>query len=62
MYKKNIRVLGASWNILPFTNKDRDKILLNDSFNTEVRNALSSGLSMFNDYYLLISMFFFITK
>ena len=50
MYKKNIRVLGASWNILPFTNKDRNKILLNDSFNTEVRNALSSGLSMFNDF------------
>lgn len=51
MYNKKIRVLGSSVSndIMPFNNKDRNKILLYDSFNTEVKKAIWSGLSMFND-------------
>ena len=47
--RKQNRILGTNNNILKVTNKDRDKILLIDWFNTEIRNALSSGLSMYND-------------
>lgn len=47
--RKQNRILGTNNNILKVTNKDRDKILLIDWFNTEIKNALSSGLSMYND-------------
>lgn len=47
--KNRSRILGTNNNILQVSNKDRNKILLIDWFNTEIRNALSSGLWMYND-------------
>ncbi len=47
--KNKSRILGTNNNILQIWNKDRNKILLIDSFNTEIRNALWAGLSMYND-------------
>lgn len=48
--KQKNRILGTWNNILKFDNKDRNKVLLIDWFNSEVRNALTWGLWFFNDY------------
>ena len=48
--KQKNRILGTWNNILKFDNKDRNKVLLINWFNNEVRNALTWGLWFFNDY------------